>query len=112
MIKYSNEQLVDSFLDHIRYLKIAHHVNGRIRVKANLNGAKKLANVEEGEIEKVIAMIPGIEKYRVNKKALSVIINYDPEVLSFSLWNEVGTLGEYPMNRDNVRDQLLDILNR
>ena len=32
MKEYSNEELVDGFLDHIRYLSIAHHVKGRIRV--------------------------------------------------------------------------------
>lgn len=112
MTEYSNEEIVDSFLDHVRHLKVAHHVNGRIRVKASWNGAKKLADVEEGEIEKVIANIPGIEEYRVNKKALSVIITYDPEVLPYGLWQEIGTLGVYPLNRNRVREQLLTVLKK
>lgn len=112
MTEYSNEEIVDNFLDHVRYLKVKHHVNGRIRVKASWSGAKKLAGVKEGELENIIATIPGIGEYRVNRKALSVIIEYDPNVLSFSLWEEVGTLGEYPMNREHVKTQLLEIMNR
>ena len=110
MTEHSREEIVDSFLDHVQHLKVAHHVNGRIRVKASWNGAKKLADVEEGEIEKVIASIPGIEEYRVNKKALSVIITYNPEVLPYDLWQQVGNLGEYPLNRERIREQLLAVL--
>ena len=112
MTQYSNEEIVDIFLDHVRYLKVKHHVNGRIRVKASWNGAKKLVAMKDGELEKIIDSIPGIEEYRINPKALSVIIEYDPDVLPFSLWEEVGTLGEYPANRENIRAQLLDIMAR
>jgi hypothetical protein len=112
MTQYSNEEIVDSFLDHVRYLNVKHHVNGRIRVKASWNGAKKLATMEEGELKNIIASIPGIGEYRINPKALSVIIEYNPDVLPFSLWEEVGTLGEYPANRENIRTQLLDIMAR
>lgn len=110
MAKHTNEEIVDGFLDHVRYLKVKHHVNGRIRVKASWSGAKKLAGVEEGELEKIIAGIPGIKEYRVNRKALSVVIDYNPAVLPFSLWEEIGTLGENPVNQENVRTQLLDIM--
>jgi len=112
MTQLSNEDIVAGFLDHVRYLKVKHHVNGRIRVKASWNGAKKLVAMEEGELERIITSIPGIKEYRVNPKALSVIIEYDPDILPFLLWEEVGTLGEYPANRANVQTQLLDILDR
>ena len=112
MIEHSSEEIVDNFLDHVRYLSVKHHVKGRIRVKASWSGAQKLATMEEGELERIIESIPGIGEYRVNPKALSVIINYDSDVLPFALWEEVGTLGEYPANRDNVRTQLLDVLDR
>jgi len=110
MNEYSDEEIVDSFLDHIRHLAIAHHVSGRIRVKADWNGAKQLARLKEEEIDSLIARIPGILDYRVNKKALSIVINYDPETLAFSLWEAIGALGEYPLHRDEVRAKLLVIL--
>jgi len=111
MSEYTAPEIVDSFLDHIRYLNIAHHVPGRIRVKAGLNGARKLAGMDQNDINAIISRIPGIEEYRVNRKALSVIITYNPEVLPFQLWEDVGTLSEYPLHRDSVRAQLLDILS-
>jgi len=112
MSKYSVEEIVDNFLDHIRYLKVKHHVPGRIRVKATWSGAKKLATGSEADIKKIIAMIPGINEYRMNPKALSVVINYNDEILSFQLWEDISMLGEFPLHRDKVRGQLLDILNR
>lgn len=110
MTELNAEEIVDTFLDHVRYLKVKHHVPGRIRVKANWSGAKKLANSKTVDIEKIIAAIPGIRDYRVNKKALSVIISYDFNLLPFQLWQEIGVLGEYPLNRNKVKEQLLDIL--
>ncbi len=110
MIEYSDEEAVDAFLDNIRYLNIAHHVVGRIRVKANWNGARKLANEDPDTLEEIIGRVPGVVDYRVNKKALSVIINYDPEIIPFQLWEDVGSLGENPLNRQSVKSRLLDIL--
>jgi hypothetical protein len=111
MQPYTNEQLVDGLLDHMLYLKIAHHVEGRIRVKASWSGAKKLSTVNDGELAQIIAEIPGIEEYRINKKALSVVIHYDAEVLPFALWEEVAALGEYPLLRERVKTRLLAVMN-
>lgn len=112
MTQINMEEIVDTFLDHVRYLRIKHHVPGRIRVKANWNGARKLANGERFDYEKIVALIPGIRDSRVNPKALSVVINYDPAVLPYELWEDIGRLGENPHKRDMVRQELLDILNR
>lgn len=112
MVDYTNEEVVDGFLDNIRYLKIAHHVNGRIRVKATWSGAQKLAKEDTNDLEAIISRIPGITDYRVNKKALSVVISYDTSVLAYQLWEDIGTLNENPLNRGEVRDRLLNIFNR
>ena len=111
MLELSDEEVVDRFLDNIRYLKIAHHVNGRIRVKATWSGAKKLATSNTADLEDVISRIPGIVDYRVNKSALSIIINYDSETLPFELWEDVGSLNENPLNREDVKTRLLDIFS-
>jgi hypothetical protein len=105
------EDIIDDFLDHVRYLRVRHHVPGRIRVKASLNGAKKLVSVGSAAIEETITAIPGIEDYRINKKALSVIIDYNPEVLPFELWEDIDKLGEYPLYRKQIKQQLLDIID-
>ncbi|MFV0439636.1 MAG: hypothetical protein ACK5PS_19855 [Desulfopila sp.] len=110
MKTYTNEEIVDAFLDHTRYLRVVHHVPGRIRVKANWHGAKKLAKVDRDDLGAVIGKIPGIYGYRLNAKALSVIIEYDTATLPFDLWNEVGILAEKPLGRENVKARLLTIL--
>ena len=107
---YTPEQLVDGLLDHMLYLSIAHHVPGRIRVKASWNGAQKLGAVNENELMNLIAGIPGIVEYRINKKALSVIIQYDTDILPPSLWEEVAAVGQYPGKRAEVRGELLALL--
>ena len=107
---YTSEQLVDGLLDHMLYLNIAHHVPGRIRVKASWSGAQKLGTVDENQLMRIIASIPGIQDYRVNKKALSVIIQYDTDILSPALWEEVASVGQYPGKRGSVRELLLALL--
>ncbi len=107
----SNEKIVDTFLDHIRFLKIAHHVPGRIRVKAGWDGVRHLIGMDSKEIEDIIDRIPGITGHRVNKKALSVIITYNPAILPFTLWKKVGSLGQYPMKQEEVREKLLTLLD-
>ncbi|PIE58678.1 MAG: hypothetical protein CSA33_01890 [Desulfobulbus propionicus] len=106
----SAEEIVDTFLDHIRYLQIAHHVPGRIRVKARWNALPKLAAVDMDELQRVIHLVPGIYEYRINKKALSVVIEYNTTTLPYTLWEDVGTLAENPLNKERVRQQLLALL--
>ncbi len=107
---HTPEQLIDGLLDHMLYLSIAHHVAGRIRVKANWNGAQKLGTINEGQLTGIVASIPGILDYRVNKKALSLVIHYDADVLPPPLWEELASVGQYPGKRDQVRRQLLTLL--
>nr|WP_320012569.1 hypothetical protein [uncultured Desulfobulbus sp.] len=107
---YTSEQIVDGLLDHMLYLHVAHHVPGRIRVKASWSGATKLGNVNEQELHTLVASIPGIQGYRINKKALSVIIEYDTDTLTPQLWEEVASVGQYPGKRETVRGQLLTLL--
>jgi len=112
MSSLNPEQLIDGLLDHMLYLHVVHHVEGRIRVKASWNGARKLSRAHEETMERIIAVIPGVREYRINKKALSVVIQYDPERLPFALWEEVAALGQDPTRRESVRRRLLEILDR
>ncbi len=57
-----------------------------------------------------IARIPGIKDYRVNKKAVTVVINYDPDILPYDLWEDVGKLRENPVHQEEVKTRLLEIL--
>ncbi len=111
-MEYSNDEVVDAFLDHVRHLQIAHHVRGRIRIKAKWSKLKDLAAVEQQDIEELVARIPGVQGFRVNRKALSVVIDYDPSLLPFDLWEEIGTLHKYPLQREPVRAKLLALLDQ
>ncbi len=110
MKKYADEDVVDQFLDHIRWFTIAHHVLGRIRVKVLLKNALHLKDVETADLEEIIARVPGVLRYRVNKKALSVVIEYDPQVLPYELWEDVASIEKYPLQRDGVKARLLALL--
>ena len=108
----SDEEIVVGFLDHVRYFQVAHHIPGRIRIKAGWDGVKELAqaNVSEREIDEIIQRIPGIIDYRANKKALTVIIHYDKKVIPFQLWENIGTLKQDPARYDKLKASLLNLL--
>lgn len=110
MTELSNEAIVDEFLSHIRYFNIVHHVRGRIRVKATWSSAKELQHVDRAQLEEIISRIPGINTYRVNLKALSVVIEYDPAVIPYALWEDVASLENYPLKREETRTELLELL--
>ncbi len=107
---YSDEEAVDIFLDYMRYFTIKHHVPGRIRVKASLLKAKELKKLDGKGAEVFIDRIPGIKGYRLNKAALSAVIEYDADVLPSALWEEVITVNSFPAKRDELRERLLALL--
>ncbi len=107
---YSNEEAVDTFLDYIRYFSIAHHVPGRIRVKASLLKARELKKIDRDGIEEIVSRISGITGYRLNKKALSAVIEYDNSVIPPTLWEDVIAINSWPARRGEVREKLLALL--
>ncbi len=107
---YSDEEAVDTFLDYMRYFSIKHHVPGRIRVKASLLKVGELKKLDGQGFEEFIDRIPGINGYRVNKSALSAVIEYDDAVLPFALWEDVVTVNSFPTKRDELREKLLALL--
>ena len=104
-----HEQLIDALLDHLMYLQVAHHVPGRIRIKASWSAAPKLAGVHEADLARIIAGVPGILDYRINRKALSLVIRYDPNTLAPALWEEIALLGCDPSRREEIRERLLGV---
>ncbi|MGD8387080.1 MAG: hypothetical protein PVG49_08055 [Desulfobacteraceae bacterium] len=67
------------------YLRVVHHTRGRIRVKfdsAILKHPLAPTLTHPKTLKKLMETLPGIKKIRVNPGARSVIITYDPEILS------------------------------
>lgn len=90
------------------YLKIAHHIPGRIRVKvspailANPEALRLAASVDLGELGNGGNGHPAIINTRVNKSAGSLVLEYDPIMIA------PASIEELFKTRDDVRfEQLL-----
>ncbi len=75
-----------------RYLKVKHHIPGRIRILFNP------ALVVRPEVREIMAthseLPPGVRNVRVNALALSVIIEYDPRRIPPHLLDELVVADE------------------
>lgn len=77
------------FLDLRRFLSIAHHVPGRIRVKLSVMALAHLPDVDPAPFVDLTRRIRGVGMTRVNVPALSVVIEYDPVVIPAPLWERL-----------------------
>lgn len=74
------------FLHLRRYVTIAHHVPGRIRLKLGLAAMSRLPDVDPAPFTQLLDRIRGIKVTRINKAALSVVVEYDPNIVAPSVW--------------------------
>ncbi len=74
------------FLELRRYLQIAHHVPGRIRLRIKLALVKEFKRVDAGVFNDVMQAVNGISSVRVNTAAGSVVVNYRPEAIDPTWW--------------------------
>lgn len=80
--------MIDEALTILKYLHIVHHIRGRIRLKADPAILydpffKKAAGaVTEEQINRIGTSLPGVIDTRVNLRARSMIIRYDPQTIS------------------------------
>ncbi|SIR57622.1 hypothetical protein SAMN05880558_11765 [Aeromonas sp. RU39B] len=75
-----------------RYLSIAHHIPGRIRLKMKLEALASRefdAIGQVGQLRAMIESMPGIRDLRVNPAALSCVVEYDQSELPASLWESL-----------------------
>ncbi|MGH2340745.1 hypothetical protein ACRC7T_04610 [Segnochrobactraceae bacterium EtOH-i3] len=77
------------FMDLRRFLSIAHHVPGRIRVKLSITALACLPDVDPAPFVDLTRRIRGVGMTRVNVPALSVVIEYDPVVIPAPLWERL-----------------------
>jgi len=89
------------------YARIAHHISGRIRIKFSLSAKKELADVE---LEPLTEQLPGINHYRLNNKNGSLVIEYDPDVISKPLWEKL--INSSQNERQDLTEELLTIWNQ
>ena len=105
--------LADLFLDQLCHVSLVHHVRGRARLKANWNSISSLLASgrlpESGKLKSVLQQAPGIRAWRVNKKALSIVIEYDESIWPYRLWEELAGLANKPQMRSALHAELLAI---
>jgi len=97
-------KVIQTLLDIVPYLEIAHHIPGRIRIRISFSGIGCLQGVDLGD---QVNQIPGILSTRVNALALSAVVEYNPERLDSGLWEALAGLKDRPEQTKEVVDRLL-----
>jgi len=97
-------KVIQTLLDIVPHLEIAHHIPGRIRLRISFSGIESLQGVDLGDH---VNQIPGILSVRVNALALSAVVEYDPERLAPGLWEALAGLKDRPEQTKLVVDRLL-----
>lgn len=72
-----------------RYLTVAHHVPGRIRLKLDPNALFQAPSGFAAAFRNWLAAHDGILDVRVNKAALSIVVEYDPVRLPQADWDRL-----------------------
>lgn len=74
------------FLALRRHLRVAHHIPGRIRLRAGPGIVKELGAIDGKALERVLAALDGIREFRANPQAGSVVVEYRPATIRPEWW--------------------------
>lgn len=75
-----------SLLELRRHLSIAHHLPGRIRLRVSPAIYGCAPGFDAGKSRALLGKLWGIRDVRVNMAAASVLIEYDPKLISLEEW--------------------------
>ncbi len=64
------------------WVKISHHIPGRIRLKYRLSIIAHLARFNEQDISNTLDKVPALRNYQLNKTTGSILIEYDASVVN------------------------------
>lgn len=104
------EQTIDVLLKLAHYVEPVEHLSGRIKMRVPLTNLSNVMTLIGGiDLERGVKSIPGLKGYNVNFWLRSATISYDPNVLSFDLWNDFCTIKENPSAEGFIRDKLLSL---
>lgn len=79
--------LIDAFIDLRPCLKIAHHIPGRLRLRASLSASLKGHKLDAKAIEQMLLALPGVDSVRLNKLSGSAVIAYNAKQLAPDFWD-------------------------
>ncbi len=74
------------FLAVRRHLRIAHHIPGRIRLRAGPAIVKDLGAVNSKALDRILRALDGIKDVRVNPTAGSMVVEYRPDTIKPDWW--------------------------
>ena len=98
--------LIDAFIDLRCFLMIAHHIPGRLRLKASMKVAASGHTLDGKAIEAFLLSVPGVQSVRLNKMSGSAVITYDKGRIEPDYWRFLLT-GEDQTVRDALEDQFI-----
>lgn len=105
--------LADMLLDQLAHVSLVHHVRGRARLKVNWSRISALLAKglvpDRDHLRRILEKAPGIRSWRINPKALSVVIEYDESIWPYRLWEDLAGLAACPQARPGLRLELLSI---
>lgn len=91
------------------WVKVAHHIPGRIRLKYKLGIIMHLARFNADSIEKALDDIPAFHHYKLNRSTGSIVIEYDAQLINPGLLEEI--FSENDITAEQACFQLADSLN-
>lgn len=71
------------------WVKVAHHIPGRVRLKYKLGIIAHLAHFNAHDIERFLDDIPALRHYKLNSNTGSILIEYDTGVIQPALIEEL-----------------------
>lgn len=82
---------LEPFLALRRFVSIAHHVPGRIRLKLDMAALAQLPKRDPRPFMELFKRIDGVTLTRINGAALSVVVEYDPCKIAVPVWSRLLT---------------------
>ncbi len=95
---------VEKLVAMASYFTMIHHIQGRLRVRVSPKIKQENENITLEDIEALPQKIDGIKKIKINKIVGSITIEYDNNIFSKELWDDL-IAGENP-------EKIIPILNK
>lgn len=79
----------DELRGYLVYIRIAHHIRGRIRLKLVADYESVVRQGRQArQFKSILDRTPGVHSIRVNLLARSCSVEYDPQVIPAEAWSD------------------------
>jgi hypothetical protein len=109
-MKREAEQTIDFLVRLAHCVEPLEHVSGQIKMRVPLAHITSVMALLSGvDVESGVRSIPGLKGYEVSPWFRTATIRYDPNVLSFDLWNDFCAIRQDPSVEKSIRGRLLSV---